>query len=165
MHQAEAKPKLQTAKFLMSNTAAGSIIGKGGSNINELQRTSNAKLQLSRPMEFFPGTNERVLTATGSIQQLTNVLEMILTACQEDIVRSILPSPSKHLASSFEAPDKICREGQSTPVNHFTFANQSVVLSVQATLLLTSVANHVFANAMRLLILCPLPWLQRSLGK
>ena len=82
---------LQTAKFLMSNTAAGSIIGKGGANINELQRKSGAKLQLSRPSEFFPGTNDRVLSGTGSIHQLGTALDLILTACQDDAV-CLLPA-------------------------------------------------------------------------
>lgn len=85
----------------MSNTAAGSIIGKGGSNISELQRTSNAKLQLSRPFEFFPGTNERVLTATGLVQQIVTVMSMILTACQEDIVSQPKhPNPALSLCLS-----------------------------------------------------------------
>ena len=67
------------AKFLMSNAAAGSIIGKGGANISELQAQSGARLQLSRASEFFPGTQERVMLASGTVNQVLTALHLILT--------------------------------------------------------------------------------------
>lgn len=47
-------------RFLVSNAAAGSVIGKGGSTINEFQTKSGARIQLSRNHEFFPGTSDRI---------------------------------------------------------------------------------------------------------
>ena len=41
-------PPRVVAKFLMCNAAAGSIIGRSGQTINELQAASGARLQLSR---------------------------------------------------------------------------------------------------------------------
>ena len=46
-------------KILIAATAAGSIIGKGGSTMNEFQETSGARIQLSRNGETFPGTTDR----------------------------------------------------------------------------------------------------------
>ena len=37
---------MQVAKFLMSNAAAGSIIGKGGANITDLQNRYSAALTM-----------------------------------------------------------------------------------------------------------------------
>lgn len=75
------------AKFLMSNAAAGSIIGKGGANISELQSQSGARLQLSRASEFFPGTQERVMLASGTVNQVLTALHLILTKIQSEQVK------------------------------------------------------------------------------
>ena len=45
------------AKLLVSNPVAGSVIGKAGANIEQLQRSSGARIQLSRTGEFYPGKN------------------------------------------------------------------------------------------------------------
>ena len=74
------------AKFLMSNPAAGSIIGKGGANIPELQSQSGARLQLSRANEFFPGTQDRVMLASGSVNQVLTALHLIWTKIQGEQV-------------------------------------------------------------------------------
>lgn len=74
------------AKFLMSNPAAGSIIGKGGANISELQSQSGARLQLSRANEFFPGTQDRVMLASGTVNQVLTALHLIWTKIQGEQV-------------------------------------------------------------------------------
>lgn len=86
------------AKFLMSNAAAGSIIGKGGANISELQSQSGARLQLSRASEFFPGTQERVMLASGSVNQVLTALHLILTKIQGEQVKP--PETTMFLDSS-----------------------------------------------------------------
>ena len=75
------------AKFLVSNALAGSIIGKAGANISELQSQSGARLQLSRASEFFPGTQERVMLASGSVNQVLTALHLILTKIQGEQVK------------------------------------------------------------------------------
>lgn len=61
-------------RLLLSNSAAGIIIGKGGQNRNELQKISAAKINLSRNNEFYPGTTERVLLLSGSIKSVLTVI-------------------------------------------------------------------------------------------
>lgn len=51
------------AKLLVSNPIAGSVIGKAGSNVEQLQRSSGARIQLSRAGEFYPGAQ-----ATSSLE-------------------------------------------------------------------------------------------------
>lgn len=70
----------------MSNAAAGSIIGKAGANITELQNQSSARLQLSRANEFFPGTEDRVLLCSGTIDQVLTALHLVLVRVRNELV-------------------------------------------------------------------------------
>ncbi|GLC40872.1 hypothetical protein PLESTB_000013800 [Pleodorina starrii] len=55
-------------KLCVSNALAGSIIGRGGHNRDQLQLVSGgARIQLSRPNELYPGTPDRVLVLTGTL--------------------------------------------------------------------------------------------------
>ncbi|XP_039129341.1 protein BTR1-like [Dioscorea cayenensis subsp. rotundata] len=65
-------------RFLVSNMAAGSIIGKGGSTITEFQSQSHARIQLSRNHEFFPGTSDRVIMISGAFDEIMKAMELIL---------------------------------------------------------------------------------------
>jgi polyribonucleotide nucleotidyltransferase len=42
----------------------GSIIGKGGAIINEMNKIFRAKIKISQNNEFFPSTSDRVLAGT-----------------------------------------------------------------------------------------------------
>ena len=68
-----------TLKFLISPSAAGSVIGKGGATINEFQAQTGARIQLSRNREVFPGTNDRVVMLSGDLMSILKVLHMILS--------------------------------------------------------------------------------------
>eukprot|EP00898_Chlorokybus_atmophyticus_P005081 jgi/Chlat1/5574/Chrsp369S05404 len=66
-------------RFLVSNQAAGPIIGKGGSTITEYQVQSGARIQVSKNTETFRGTNDRVLSLTGTVNAILTALHLILT--------------------------------------------------------------------------------------
>lgn len=63
----------------MSNVEAGSVIGKGGSTISDFQSRSNARIQLSRNYEYFPGTSDRIIMVSGTIDEVLDAVELILT--------------------------------------------------------------------------------------
>ncbi|MBA0571184.1 hypothetical protein Golob_004770 [Gossypium lobatum] len=65
-------------RFLVSNAAAGSVIGKGGSTITDFQSRSGARIQLSRNHEFFPGTSDRIIMVSGTVDEVLKVMELIL---------------------------------------------------------------------------------------
>ncbi|XP_060212499.1 protein BTR1-like isoform X1 [Lycium barbarum] len=67
-----------SVKFLLSNAEAGSIIGKGGSTISDFQSRSGARIQLSRNNEFFPGTMDRIVMASGPIDDVLKAVDLIL---------------------------------------------------------------------------------------
>ncbi|GAV87425.1 KH_1 domain-containing protein/KH_3 domain-containing protein [Cephalotus follicularis] len=65
-------------RFLVSNAAAGSIIGKGGSTITEFQSQSGARIQLSRNQEFFPGSSDRIIMISGLIYDVLKGVDLVL---------------------------------------------------------------------------------------
>ncbi|XP_068645565.1 protein BTR1-like isoform X2 [Aristolochia californica] len=66
-------------RFLLSNAAAGSVIGKGGSTITEIQSQSGARIQLSRNNEFFPGTSDRIIMISGAFDDILKATELVLS--------------------------------------------------------------------------------------
>ncbi|XP_072038598.1 heterogeneous nuclear ribonucleoprotein K-like isoform X2 [Amphiura filiformis] len=48
---------------------AGSIIGQGGQRIRQIRQDSNAKIKIDEPQ---PGSNDRIITITGTQEQITN---------------------------------------------------------------------------------------------
>ncbi|OMP12662.1 hypothetical protein COLO4_02905 [Corchorus olitorius] len=74
----ESGEKPTYIRFLVSNAAAGSVIGKGGSTITEFQSNSGARIQLSRNHEFFPGTSDRIIMVSGTIDEVLKAMELIL---------------------------------------------------------------------------------------
>ncbi|XP_043707381.1 protein BTR1-like isoform X2 [Telopea speciosissima] len=72
-------------RFLVSNAAAGSVIGKGGSTITEFQSQSGARIQLSRNQEFFPGTSDRIIMISGMINEILKAMELILAKLLSEV--------------------------------------------------------------------------------
>ncbi|KAL6545391.1 hypothetical protein OROGR_009265 [Orobanche gracilis] len=66
-------------RFLLSNAEAGSIIGKGGSTINDIQSQSGARIQLSRNFEYFPGTSDRIIMVSGQVDDILKAVDLILS--------------------------------------------------------------------------------------
>jgi RNA-binding protein Nova len=73
-----------TLKVLVSHNAAGSLIGKSGSTILEMQTQSNARIKLSQSQEFFPGTYDRVVMLTGTLQAVEHGAMLILQKIKEE---------------------------------------------------------------------------------
>ena len=71
-------------KILIAATAAGSIIGKGGSTINEFQETSGARIQLSRNGETFPGTTDRVISLGGGVADIVGAVHLMIQKLTQD---------------------------------------------------------------------------------
>ncbi|XP_020222551.1 protein BTR1 [Cajanus cajan] len=75
----DSEEKPTYIRFLVSNSAAGSVIGKGGSTITDFQSQSGARIQLSRNHEFFPGTTDRIIMVSGAITEILRAVELILS--------------------------------------------------------------------------------------
>ena len=80
-------------KILLPNSLAGTVIGKGGAKINEVQSESGgAKVVLSRSQEYYPdttGNQDRVLLISGShLDQVTKALSLILNLLEQELGNS-----------------------------------------------------------------------------
>ena len=64
-------------KFLISNTSAGFLIGKGGAAIVELQSSTKARVNIAQSGDFFPGTLERAVLVVGTLSQIITCQAMI----------------------------------------------------------------------------------------
>ncbi|XP_067875138.1 RNA-binding protein Nova-1-like isoform X2 [Heterodontus francisci] len=70
-------------KVLIPSYAAGSIIGKGGQTIVQLQKETGATIKLSKSKDFYPGTTERVCLIQGPVEALNAVHDFIAEKVRE----------------------------------------------------------------------------------
>ncbi|KAI5479681.1 hypothetical protein MNV49_003191 [Pseudohyphozyma bogoriensis] len=75
-----------TIRFIIPNQRMGSVIGKGGSKIKEIQEASGARLQASEAM--LPGSTERVLSVSGVADAIHIAVYYIGTILQEHATTS-----------------------------------------------------------------------------
>lgn len=59
----------ETTQVTIPKDMAGAIIGKGGNRITEIRRCSGAQIVID---EALPGSNERIISITGSQEQIQN---------------------------------------------------------------------------------------------
>jgi len=88
-----------TIKFMIPNSRMGSVIGKGGTKIKEIQDASGARLNASEGM--LPGSTERVLSVSGvadAIHIATYYIGNILIEANERLPSS---SNSSYRPSSY----------------------------------------------------------------
>jgi len=71
-------PTDMAIKVLVSNKDAGSLIGKNGSTIVSFQAATGSRVRVSRADEPFPGTQERVVLITGSLECVSQCLTLVI---------------------------------------------------------------------------------------
>ncbi|KAF9077126.1 hypothetical protein BDP27DRAFT_1208857 [Rhodocollybia butyracea] len=94
-----------TIKFMIPNSRMGSVIGKQGSKIKEIQDASGARLNASEGM--LPGSTERVLSVAGvadAIHIATYYIGNILIEAQERMPSSSSGSTYRPSSNSRRAP-------------------------------------------------------------
>jgi len=65
-------------KILVTNNASGSIIGRGGKTITDLQHQSQARIKLSQGGNYYPGTSDRVCLIHGALSNVEVAVEMVM---------------------------------------------------------------------------------------
>lgn len=66
-------------KLLVSNNVAGSIIGRSGQTISDLQSQSATRIKLSQADDYYPGTQDRVCLVQGQADNVKRAVNMLLT--------------------------------------------------------------------------------------
>lgn len=65
-------------KLLVSNNVAGSIIGRSGQTISELQTISGTRIKLSQTGDYYPGTQDRVCLVQGEPERVKTAIRLLL---------------------------------------------------------------------------------------
>jgi len=73
--------------MLLSNMVAGTLTGRGGQVIAEVEQSTETKVQLSRPGHRYPGTSERIALVNGELTGVRLAMQRIL-AIIEDVAAS-----------------------------------------------------------------------------
>lgn len=68
LHSAGSRPAA-TLQLGVPDARIGSILGRGGKTLTELQTVTRTKIRISQRGEFIPGTQNRVVTITGNTVQ------------------------------------------------------------------------------------------------
>lgn len=66
-HMSSAKPA--TIQLGVPDSRVGSILGRGGKTLAEIQALSRTRIRISQRGEFIPGTQDRAVTITGNTTQ------------------------------------------------------------------------------------------------
>eukprot|EP00927_Polykrikos_kofoidii_P075245 TRINITY_DN71350_c0_g1_i1.p1 TRINITY_DN71350_c0_g1~~TRINITY_DN71350_c0_g1_i1.p1 ORF type:complete len:359 (+),score=53.06 TRINITY_DN71350_c0_g1_i1:44-1078(+) len=70
-------------KMLMTNMVAGTLTGRGGQAITEVEQSTQTKLKLSKQGHHYPGTSERICLCTGSLVGVSHALQRILLVIRD----------------------------------------------------------------------------------
>ncbi|RVW97712.1 Protein BTR1 [Vitis vinifera] len=113
-------------RFLVSNAAAGSVIGKGGSTINDFQSQSGARIQLSRNHEFFPGTSDRIIMISGATNEIIKAMELILAKLLSEMHTEDGDEADPRSKVRLIVPNSSCggiigKGGSTIKYDHFSF--------------------------------------------
>ena len=66
-------------KLIVSNNVAGSIIGRSGQTISDLQSQSGTRIKLSQADDYYPGTQDRVCLVQGNPENVKMAMKLLLT--------------------------------------------------------------------------------------
>jgi len=70
-------------KMLMPNHVAGAIIGKEGAVIGDIMMLARCQMHVSDVGCFFPGTTDRIVIMSGTMESLTECVKMTLRRLKE----------------------------------------------------------------------------------
>lgn len=100
-----------TAQVLVPDTLIGSILGRGGRTLNELQLHSNTRIRISQRGEYVPGTRNRIVTIRGQTAQSVSLAQYLMSQ------RMVLP-PTAAFPRPSNAPSIVPSYVQSSPQHH-----------------------------------------------
>ncbi|KAH7669561.1 K Homology domain-containing protein [Dioscorea alata] len=75
---------LSSLKLAVPNSSCGAIIGKGGATIKSFIEDSHANIKISPQDSLLVGVRDRLVTLTGTQEELIRAVELILSKLIED---------------------------------------------------------------------------------
>lgn len=80
---------------------------QGGGNINDFQKKTSARIQLSKAGEYYPGTTERTLLVSGKVKQILGALSLIFKKLLREGVAPVTPRTRAIIESQNEEVEGI----------------------------------------------------------
>ena len=100
-----------TVKFLVSNNMAGSIIGRAGETISELQEQSSSRIKLGQSGDYYPGTSERACLVHGSLENVKKAATLLLQKLYDLQVHQVESQLGRHSTQTSKGALKDGAEG------------------------------------------------------
>jgi hypothetical protein len=97
-----------TAQVLVPDTLIGSILGRGGRNLNELQMHSNTRIRISQRGEYAPGTRNRIVTIQGPTAHSVSLAQYLMSQ------HMVLPPTATYSPQAQYQPNQL----QPRPAQH-----------------------------------------------
>jgi hypothetical protein len=105
-------PGCFTAQVLIPDSMVGSILGRGGQTLNELQMLSGTRIRISQRGEYMPGTRSRIVTVRGTTAQAVWQAQYMMSQ------RIVLPPTASFSAQTQQAPSYSEPPPPSDPGTH-----------------------------------------------
>ncbi|KAI2514350.1 Pfam KH 3 [Fragilaria crotonensis] len=109
------------AQVAIPENLIGSILGRGGRTLTELQALSDTRIRITQRGEYLPGTKSRVVTIRGATSQAVSNAQYLMN---QHLV--LPPSASSYPAASVAAPTAERAEYGATPYPHVEFPGPNV---------------------------------------
>lgn len=116
---------LVSIKIMVSNNVAGSIIGRSGQTISDLQLHSSSRIKLSQAGDYYPGTSDRVCLIQGGESQVKLASSMVLQRIY-NLQRSSQQHQQHHQVHDAAAPQAHPHGLSVTPMQSTDMQGQSV---------------------------------------
>jgi hypothetical protein len=84
-----------TVQVAIPDSLIGSILGRGGRTLNELQMQSNTRIRISQRGEYVPGTKNRIVMIRGPTAQSVTMAQMLMSQ------RMVLPPTAVSPTTAF----------------------------------------------------------------
>ena len=127
-------------KLLVSNNVAGSIIGRSGQTISELQAQSSTRIKLSQTGEYFPGTQDRVCLIQGQAENVKNAMSLLLSRIfaiqQQNHLQNVSSQQEHHHLRATPEHFLRTRESLQPPSSVFNFVVRILVPSSSCGLII-----------------------------
>lgn len=136
-----------TTQVLVPDNLVGSILGRGGSTLNELQLHSNTRIRISQRGEYVPGTRNRIVTIRGHTAQSVNLAQYLMSQRMVVSPTAGFSNQAPHISAQYMHPSQLQEShAQRIPLHH---ATQAAPVDSSASSTIPSQQPTLHENAFR----------------
>lgn len=103
-------------KLLVPISAAGALIGRGGSTISILQEESGARIKLSQSNDYYPGTQDRIVLITGNALSVASGARLVAEHLQNIEQGNVNTDGQFGNSSGSNKSSEVAKEGSESSI-------------------------------------------------